>query len=155
MNYRERSLNRLRDIKLKILLNEIHLPTINLNLIKKKNIFMNQPHWQYIEKYKHLGLLSGSMVLKAYGLINRDAYDIDIISDKNYLFEYLSDKKTSLQKHGMYSEEGLENSLGFIEDNKYVIDFFESNGKEIYEIDRKSTRLNSSHSDRSRMPSSA
>ena len=43
----------------------------------------------------------------------------------------------------------------FEKENKMKCDIFEKDNKVFIEIDRKSTRLNSSHKHRSRMPSSA
>ena len=43
----------------------------------------------------------------------------------------------------------------FIGEAKLVADLIHTNIVQTYHLDRKSTRLNSSHSDRSRMPSSA
>ena len=53
---------------------------------------------------------------------------------------------------GKYLKEGLEVIIGLYEDRPVSLQL----PKKIqYKVDRKSTRLNSSHSDRSRMPSSA
>ena len=65
----------------------------------------------------------------------------------------MSDKKYEVK----YSWEDIKFTIGFEDRNKQPIDAETKKFKFIYkdEADRKSTRLNSSHKHRSRMPSSA
>jgi hypothetical protein len=123
----------MRDLKLRMVSGEIDFK-INKDFINK-----NKKIFNFIKNTFPNDVLSGSIVLKAYGLLNRDYHDLDILIDdpKRYSGYMKSDYdnlemnvsnrlgyKTLSYKNGFFS---------FKED--YKVDFFENKGSSYNVID--------------------
>lgn len=110
----------IRDINISILNDDLELNiTPNIRSIKKgKNWIFNKPYWKIIEKHKHNCIITGSMALKAFGLIDREPNDVDLIlMDKNDPIV----KRLHKDRYGW--EPDNETMYGYLNLNPYV-DFF-------------------------------
>lgn len=121
----------LRNLKLKIINNEFKF-TINKSILSDLSKELS-----FIKKELKDDIISGSLVLKIYGLINRDASDIDILIDDR-------DKYAPYLDGGRYNDENqIANRLGYVrfsyrnsflsKKRDYDVDFFENN-KASYDI---------------------
>jgi hypothetical protein len=137
----------LRDLKIKVSLSDIDLVLEpNINLIKKDY------YWKYIKKYKGKAIITGSVSLKAFGLIDRDINDLDlivldddIIKEKkiNFLYDrFFSQKLFLTTKYGSDPIPTLIGSISvwkkiyyIIPDYTYHIDFFENENNKFIEKD--------------------
>lgn len=106
----------IRDLKLKFLLNESEtlfpIQKINQKLFPDK-------------KYNYI--ISGSFILKIYGLIDRDINDIDIVFETQEECDiFLKDYKLLQNTSGYidHSDELCKNYLGFIQLNNLKFDIF-------------------------------
>lgn len=108
----------IRDIQINSVMKKMVVKPDIKKIKKGDNIFFNKPYWKIIEKYKDDCIITGSMALFAFGLIERSPKDIDLIVLKQDI------KLPKLYKSS-YPEEAATNLLGTHEDSGYVIDFFE------------------------------
>ena len=108
----------IRDIQINSVMKKMILKPDIKKIKKGSNIFFNKPYWKIIEKYKDDCIITGSMALYAFNLINRQPKDIDLI---------VFNKETKLPKLyiNSYKKEKVVNLIGTFEDDGYIIDFFE------------------------------
>ena len=107
-----------RNLKLKVISGEL---TFSINQVVSKQL---SSELDFINSEFKSDIISGSIVLKLYGLIKRDINDIDILlDDKSRYTNY---------KIGGYDEDSVPNRLGS-KDFKYKSGFFSK--KKEYEVD--------------------
>ena len=116
-----------------------------INLIKKKNWLINQPYWSVIEKYKGKTIITGSLALKAFGLLTRYTKDVDfIVTDKSIiekeLFTDSYNDEIDIDLLGYYGYEktffGLSSiSPYFLHTYSCTVDFFENKSVTVIEKD--------------------
>lgn len=114
--------SKLRELKLNIINSEYEFKKDNININKQNDLLKF-----FINNFKENDIITGSLALSIFGLIDRDVKDIDIIIDN----------KT---RYSNYSKDdsNLENRLGIIEfkykkrwfsrSKKFNVDFFENTG---------------------------
>lgn len=119
-----------RNLKLRVINGEIDFS------LKQKAIDKLENELEFIKNTFSDDIISGSISLKLFGLINRDMNDIDIIiKDKSRYTSYSKDS---------YDDELSENRLGyksfdykkgfFSRTKKYEVDFFEDSGSSYTEL---------------------
>lgn len=108
----------IRDIQINSVMKKMILNPDIKKIKKGNNIFFNKPYWKIIKKYKDDCIITGSMALYAFNLIDRQPKDIDFI---------VLNKETKLPKLyiNSYEDENIVNLIGTFEDDGYIIDFFE------------------------------
>ncbi len=116
-----------RQINIDILIGDkVLIPNIK-NIKKGNNFIFNKKYWNIIQKYKDSCVITGSLSLKAFGLISRDPSDIDLILMDG------SEEPTNLVKR-KYSGDEID-LHGSLMDSGYIIDFFKNPNINIIECD--------------------
>lgn len=105
----------------------------NLRKLKIRNILQQPPLLEFdpnklpknirygISLFNHYGCLTGSTVLKGYGLIDRDTQDIDILVDR----KMFDDLKKHYQTH-MYTRRYNKNFKGYVGTITYQMSILEA-----------------------------
>lgn len=122
----------MRDINISIISGDITIDIKpDIRKIKKgKNRFFNLPYWDIIEKHKNNCIITGSLALKSYGLIDRDPNDIDLILiDGNDPIV----KKLSKDRYGWDPDN--EEMHGYYQYNNYYVDLFKYESQSFIEVD--------------------
>lgn len=119
----------IRDLKLKLILNEIPDFEINMKKLKKGNNWIfNVDYWNILTEWKGRAIITGSLALYAFELLDRKPNDIDLIVDENNF----KPKKQLLKGNYLGVDGGL---LGHYTQSGYNIDFFNSKNNCIFEKD--------------------
>ncbi len=95
-------------------------------------------------------IISGSLALKIYGLLDRDINDIDILIDDKYRFDsYINDYYGSYKTHK--NQNKIERRLGykrfdykpgfFTKKRTYKVDFFENDGSKYNDLEFNGKKL--------------
>lgn len=128
-----------RNTKLKVMLSEINFEP-NLNLIRNKSIF-KQTSWDIIEKYKGKSIITGSTALKAFGLLERETSDLDLIAIDESIIKYKGEPGYNYgrQRTPTFNIIGYDNvklkTLKIFTNKTLRIDFFENKKQTIIEKD--------------------
>jgi hypothetical protein len=128
----------LRQMRIGMTLGEIILPIPDINKIRNSNLFFNKPYWNFVKNNKDK-IITGSLSLKAFGLIKREIGDIDLIVDtKNPDYSSLIE---NLKKSMKYPD-GDSSKIGYIMSKKiypwhkkYMVDFFRLDNPDFTEVD--------------------
>ncbi len=119
----------LMDIKLSLILSDFEFIP-NLKAIKNRNIFTNYKHWSVIQKYKGNSIITGSVALKAFGLMqHRETKDLDLIVIDDSFKNYYKDKNPR------YFGTDNKEIKGYFFENSITIDLFENNSVTVIEKD--------------------
>ena len=115
----------LRDINLSILMSEMVLPFPSIKRVKMGNNYIfNKKHWSIIKTHKDDAIISGSLSLIAFGLIDRDPNDIDIILlDKDHNMKLSKDR---------YGDQDIPENLGYYIKGDTYVDVFKRTNKTRY-----------------------
>ena len=119
--------------------------------LEEKRKQSNERHAEKDEKQQELLSLTQKLAALNTDLqMHQQSREYDVATRKEYnaQAEELKERQKHLSKQLTANEEDLKSQ------NQVLAEFLKKQ-KELKQEDRKSTRLNSSHSDRSRMPSSA
>lgn len=75
--------NEIRDLKLELLLDHTFSFDPDIRKIKKGNNWLfNKPYWKHIDKWKGKSVITGSIALSAFGLVERKPKDIDLLVEE-------------------------------------------------------------------------
>jgi hypothetical protein len=132
-----------RDLKLRLMLSDIDsqlIPDIDSIRYKQDSFFKREEHYWSIASKVRIGIITGSLSLKAFGFISRAAKDVDIIvSDR------VKVKDLNLNQHRYPESDSDLESLGYISFTKsgifgsvkgmYEVDFFENKNATFIEKD--------------------
>ena len=127
----------LRNLKLRIIKNEFNFKINKKLLLNESNTF------EFISKVLPNDIITGSIALRIFGLINRESRDIDIlIKDKDryrcFLDDYDDDELTP-NRLGYHT---ITHKKGFFSKSKdYKVDFFKDTGSQFIEFDYKGVVL--------------
>lgn len=120
----------LRDINISLVTNEIELPIPDIRRIRVgKNWIFNKKYWRIVKDHKDDAIISGSLSLIAFGLIDRNPNDVDII---------LLNKNHNLKlSNNRYRNEDMRENLGTYTKTFYFshdvnVDVFKSTDKTRY-----------------------
>lgn len=120
-----------RDIKLSMILDNYKEFEIDLKKLRKgNNRFFNKGYWSILKEWKGKAIITGSLALYAFGLIDRLPADIDLIVDKN---SFIPPK--TLSSHNEYGPEPKLNILGYYTQKWYNVDFFHLDERNFIEKD--------------------
>lgn len=128
-----------RNTKLKIMLSEMDFEP-NLDLIRNKSIF-KQTTWDIIEKYKGKSIISGSIALKAFGLLERETSDLDLIAIDESIIKFKGEPGYNYGRHRTptFNIIGYDNiklkTLKIFTGKILRVDFFENKKQTIIEKD--------------------
>ena len=128
-----------RNTKLKLMLSEINFEP-NLNLIRNKSMF-KQTSWDIIERYKGKSIITGSTALKAFGLLERETSDLDLIAIDESIIKFKGEPSSNYGRHHTptFSIIGYDNvklkTLKIFTNKTLRIDFFENKKQTIIEKD--------------------
>ena len=106
----------------------------NINRIKNKNFFKKTKYWTIINKFKNNTIISGSLSLKAFGFLEREISDIDLIVKSENLHSIINSLNTS-QIDKRYPEDCVEYMIGSFLQNKVVVDIYASKNEDIIEFE--------------------
>jgi hypothetical protein len=75
--------NAIRDLKLEIILDHTFSFDPDIRKIRKGNNWIfNKPYWKHIDKWKGKSVITGSIALSAFGLIERNPKDVDLLVEE-------------------------------------------------------------------------
>lgn len=132
----------IRDIKLKVLTNEYEF-SINENIL---DMYKNELNFIYKKFDKYNVVITGSLALKIYGLIDRIVGDIDLlINDMNGIEKTKPLRNTISYDNGelYFGSNIYKNRINLLKVDKYKVDFFKNNStnrefiyrNKVYKID--------------------
>lgn len=122
-----------RYLKLNILSESDNLVP-NINVIKKKNFFKKTKYWTIINEFKNNTIISGSLSLKAFGFLEREVSDVDLIIKSENLPSIINSLSSSrIDKR--YPEDCVEYMIGSFLQNKVIVDIYASKNEDIIEFE--------------------
>lgn len=127
-----------RNLKLKLMLNDDIKFEPNIDLIKKKSYFRDKSYWQILKKYRGNTIITGSLSLKAFGLMEREVSDIDLIALDSSIVKtvgkhhdrYDTDVKELIGYDKVYTK-----YFGIWNHERWYVDFFEHTNQTFVEKD--------------------
>lgn len=117
----------LRDIKLYQILDNSKPFCPDIKRIKMGgNLIFNRKYWSIIKEWKGNSIITGSMALKCYGLLDREVNDIDLIIDKSKM-------PKNIKVSDRYDFPSWKSVIGSYSKKGYYVDLFELNGQSVIE----------------------
>lgn len=106
-----------RHLKLKLIADASLTP--NIKLLENKNFLFKNRYWKTIQKFSPKVIITGSLALKAFGIITRPIDDLDFI-----VFDDTIDYPDHKVNRKYFEDNYPNNILGTYLENKMIIDFY-------------------------------